>query len=446
MRIPKAVNGIQPKENLNFRFCRSCKEAKTTRKISRQPMKEVSRPLERVDIDLCGPFLTRSWHGKRYMLTVTDQLTRFKWVIFQRDKKEIVNQIKKWNINAERDRDLHGNKEKLLAIRVNRGTEFLNKDMKDWTSLNNIELEPTVGYRPEANGIAERANRTIIEKENSTCFQAGLPAEYWELSFRAAVYLVEFDEKSFHHGKLPFVPNLNLLENESSDDEDSQLMTNDLQIRMTSDLDLNVADTNDGGNSPTIENIPITADSQPRSSNQRAEAHDSSDSQADNREDGREHLPPVTTPKMAQIISDRQQRTIARRERESERILKLQKQAAARGDRRSGRERKPTAKALEMQNIRQRSSAAIEQAFTAARDEQIQIPPSFENAIKSKDAVKRIEACESEMTSLVEHGTFSAPLSNIPQGKNLVTAKIVLDLKRGERHEILRYKARLVAR
>ncbi|KAI0999720.1 hypothetical protein K3495_g8477 [Podosphaera aphanis] len=197
---------------------------------------------------------------------------------------------------------------------------------------------------------------------------------------------------------------------------------------MTSDLDLNVADTNDGGISPTIENIPIDAENQPRSSNQRVEAHDSSDSQADNREDGREHLPPVTTLSMVQIISDRQQRTIERRERESERILKLQEQAAARSDRRSGRERKPTAKALEMQNMRQRSSAATEQAFTAARDEQIQIPSSFEDAIKSKDAVKWIEACESEMNSLVENGTFSAPLSNIPQGKNLITAKIVLDL------------------
>ncbi|KAI0993527.1 hypothetical protein K3495_g14657, partial [Podosphaera aphanis] len=182
MRIPKAVNGINLNEDLKFNFCRPCKEAKITRTVSRQPMRDVSRPLERVHIDLCGPFRTRSWHGKRYMLTITDQFTKFKWAFFQRDKKDIVKQIKKWHVKVEKDRDLYGNKEKLLAIRIDRGTEFLNRDMKDWTSFNNIDLEPTIGYRPEANGIAERANRTIIEKGNSMRFRAGLPAEFWEMS------------------------------------------------------------------------------------------------------------------------------------------------------------------------------------------------------------------------------------------------------------------------
>ncbi|KAI1004075.1 hypothetical protein K3495_g4137 [Podosphaera aphanis] len=36
--------------------------------------------------------------------------------------------------------------------------------MKSWAYKNNRELEPTFGYHPEANDIAERANRTIMEK------------------------------------------------------------------------------------------------------------------------------------------------------------------------------------------------------------------------------------------------------------------------------------------
>lgn len=49
------------------------------------------------------------------------------------------------------------------------------------------------------------------------------------------------------------------------------------------------------------------------------------------------------------------------------------------------------------------------------------------------------------MNSLVNHRTFSGPLDSVPAGKNLVTAKIVLDLKLGEDNEILKYKTRLVA-
>lgn len=70
------------------------------------------------------------------------------------------------------------------------GTEFLNKDIKNWAATKNINLELTVCYRPEANGIAERANRSIVERANSLRFRASLPAEFWELSFRALIYLL----------------------------------------------------------------------------------------------------------------------------------------------------------------------------------------------------------------------------------------------------------------
>lgn len=100
-------------------------------------------------------------------------------------------------------------------------------------------------------------------------------------------------------------------------------------------------------------------------------------------------------------------------------------------DRRSVRERKPIAKLSEMQSLRQRSSAAIEHAFSIAQDEQIDVPSSYNAALQSKNADKWMEAYESEMTSLVNHGTFLEPLDNVPARKNIFTAKIVLDLKIG---------------
>ena len=141
-------------------------------------MKEVSRALERVHMDLCDPFRTRSWHGNVYMLTITDQFTKFVWTLFRKDKKNLVYHIKKWCVQVDKDRNTFGNNEKLLFIRFDRGTEFNNKDMKIWAKEKNINLEPTVGYRPEVNGISERAYRTILEKGNCLRFRAGLPAEY----------------------------------------------------------------------------------------------------------------------------------------------------------------------------------------------------------------------------------------------------------------------------
>lgn len=107
-RIGKAVTGIRPSENIQHKFCVSCTEAKMIRKVNREPMRKVTRVLERVHVDLCGPFRTKSWHGNNYMLTITDQFTMFKWAIFRNQKKDLVNDIKTWCIRVENERKLFG--------------------------------------------------------------------------------------------------------------------------------------------------------------------------------------------------------------------------------------------------------------------------------------------------------------------------------------------------
>ncbi|KAI0991715.1 hypothetical protein K3495_g16472, partial [Podosphaera aphanis] len=215
---------------------------------------------------------------------------------------------------------------------------------------------------------------------------------------------VEFDESSFQHPEiLPSTPSLNLFD-ESSDDECNQPVTGNPLINKTPNSDdLDFTLNSDKVNDPASGNINITSNHQEQHLNQDPEAHDpcdSSSSQTEHRERMTEYLPPETTRSLAQIRLDRQLKTIARKEKEAQRIQKLQEQAIARGDRRSGRERKPTAKALEMQTMRQRSGAAIEQAFATAQYERVEIPASFEDAIKGNDAVNWIEAYESEMNSL----------------------------------------------
>ena len=61
--------------------------------------------------------------------------------------------------------------------------------MKEWCKSLQIQLEATVGYFPEANGIAERCNRSILEKANAMRFEAGLLGSYWELARIRATYL-----------------------------------------------------------------------------------------------------------------------------------------------------------------------------------------------------------------------------------------------------------------
>jgi hypothetical protein len=169
-------------------FCNACTKGKMTRNPSREPMKEVTKKLECVHMDLMGP-VKGSLQGRRYMLTITDQFTGYVWTFFFSNKKKAVETIKSWSLEVEKECTELSKGEKIQRIRFDRGREFLNNAMKDWAGARGTKLEPTVGYHPEANGVSERCNRTIMEKAAAMRHAVGLPEAYWELSCRAATYL-----------------------------------------------------------------------------------------------------------------------------------------------------------------------------------------------------------------------------------------------------------------
>ena len=165
-------------------FCESCISAKITRNPSSKPMSEVTTKMGRVHMDLWGPSPDISLEGNRYMWTATDQATGRVWTEFRPNKRELLQSIRDWKEKAEKE-----SKCQLQAIHIDRGGEFFNVAMKEWCKSLQIQLEATVGYFPEANGIAERCNRSILEKANAMRFEAGLPGSYWELACICATYL-----------------------------------------------------------------------------------------------------------------------------------------------------------------------------------------------------------------------------------------------------------------
>ena len=49
---------------------------------------QTSRPLELLHIDLMGPARVQSLGGKKYILAVMDDFTRYTWVVLLKDKAE----------------------------------------------------------------------------------------------------------------------------------------------------------------------------------------------------------------------------------------------------------------------------------------------------------------------------------------------------------------------
>lgn len=79
---------------------------------------------------------------------------------------------------------------KIKTFRTDNGTEYLSGEFDKFCRVNGIHHEETVTYTPEQNGVAERMNRTIIERAKCMLFDADLDDSYWAEACNMAEYLI----------------------------------------------------------------------------------------------------------------------------------------------------------------------------------------------------------------------------------------------------------------
>ncbi|GJS78125.1 putative ribonuclease H-like domain-containing protein [Tanacetum coccineum] len=89
---------------------------------------------------------------------VTDDYSRFTWVIFLASKDETSDILKSFITEIE---NLVNKKVKI--IRCDNGTEFKNRAMSDFCEKKGIKREFSIARTPQQNGVAERRNMTLIE-------------------------------------------------------------------------------------------------------------------------------------------------------------------------------------------------------------------------------------------------------------------------------------------
>nr|GFB02302.1 retrovirus-related Pol polyprotein from transposon TNT 1-94 [Tanacetum cinerariifolium] len=97
-------------------------------------------------------------NGKKYILVIVDDYSRFTWVKFLRSKDEAPNFIIKFLRMIQ-----VWLKVLVRRIRTDNGTEFVNQTLRDYYEEVGISHETSVARSPQQNGVVERRNRTLIE-------------------------------------------------------------------------------------------------------------------------------------------------------------------------------------------------------------------------------------------------------------------------------------------
>lgn len=133
---------------------------------STMPSSRTSTPLELLHSDLCGPMPTKSISGSRYFLTITDDFSRFIWVYFLKTKGKTLSKFKAFKTIIELQTSF-----RIKAIRSDRGGEYTSQAFQQFCEETGIVRQFSQARTPHQNGVAERKNRSLLDKAHCMTFE-----------------------------------------------------------------------------------------------------------------------------------------------------------------------------------------------------------------------------------------------------------------------------------
>ncbi|GJW23251.1 retrovirus-related pol polyprotein from transposon TNT 1-94 [Tanacetum coccineum] len=140
-------------------LCSACALGKS-KKTYHQPKAEDTNQgkLYLLHMDLCALMRMASINGKRYILVIVGDYSRFTWVRFLKTKDEasaaIIKCIKNIQVRL---------KATVWNVRIDNGTEFVNQTLLEWYENVGISHQTSVARTPQQNGVVKRRSRTLVE-------------------------------------------------------------------------------------------------------------------------------------------------------------------------------------------------------------------------------------------------------------------------------------------
>jgi len=140
--------------------------------------------LSLVHSDICGPINVESAGGARYFVTFIDDYSRYTVTVMLRNRSDVVQAFKDYKQKME-----NLTNKRIKKLRTDNGKEYVSKEFSDFLRQEGITRQLSVEYTPQQNGVAERANRTLVEMARCIMLQANLPQSMWAEAVNTATYL-----------------------------------------------------------------------------------------------------------------------------------------------------------------------------------------------------------------------------------------------------------------
>ncbi|GKA93319.1 retrovirus-related pol polyprotein from transposon TNT 1-94 [Tanacetum coccineum] len=141
------------------------------KKSSHQPKAEDTNQekLYLLHMDLCGPMRVASINGKRYILVIVDDYSRFTW-----------------------------------NVRTDNGTELVNQTLREWYDNVGITHQTSVARTTQQNGVVERRNLTLVEAARTMLIFSKALLFLWAKAINTACYTQNRSLIRLRYNKTPY--------------------------------------------------------------------------------------------------------------------------------------------------------------------------------------------------------------------------------------------------
>ncbi|KAG9446257.1 hypothetical protein H6P81_012385 [Aristolochia fimbriata] len=172
MRILHSKTVLTGITNICFDFCEDCVLGKQKQvSFNKDGREKKSNRLDLVHTDVWGP---------------------------AQEKSNVFNMFKYWLARVENETG-----SRLKCLLSDNGKKFCNKEFDSYCAKRGIRRIKTVPRSPQQNGVAERMNRTILERARSMRIHAGLPLHLWGATMDTTVYLINRSPSSALDRRIP---------------------------------------------------------------------------------------------------------------------------------------------------------------------------------------------------------------------------------------------------
>nr|GEX06989.1 hypothetical protein [Tanacetum cinerariifolium] len=155
--------------------------------------------LNTLHMDLCGLMRMQTINGKRYILVIVDDYSRFTWVKFLRSKDKTPEVVIKFIQQIQ-----VGLNKTARYVRTDNGTEFVNHNLTEYYEHIGIFHQKTVPRTPQQNGVVKRRNRTLVKAARTMLIFFRAPMFLWAEVVATACYTQNRSLIHTRHRKTPY--------------------------------------------------------------------------------------------------------------------------------------------------------------------------------------------------------------------------------------------------